>query len=247
MRYRIRIMGDAALTLEFPELSGADGAGKIAALSSSLLSDAKTRALPGLIDVLPAPRSLTLCLDPLTSERDRILARVDALLDKAVSRPRPGTQWRLPVCYAEKFGLDVSGVADLTGQSAAQVIAAHSERTYHVLTIGFQPGFPFMGEVADRLHLPRRAAPRLRVPAGSVAIANAQTAIYPWDSPGGWHILGFCPVPLFDPAKQDRPGLLSPGDTVRFAPIEPAELAALQDRLNQGALPLADFILSAGP
>ena len=247
MTYRIRVMGDTALTLEFPEWSGAHGAGKIAALCSSLLSHAETEARTGLVDVLPAPRSLTLCLDPLTSDRDRILALVDTVLDTAASHPRLGTRWRLPVCYGEKFGVDLPEVADLTGRSVAQVIAAHSGRTYHVLTIGFQPGFPFMGDVPDRLQLPRRASPRLHVPAGSVAIANAQTAIYPWDSPGGWHIVGFCPIPLFDPAQNDHPSLLSAGDTVIFTPIDLTELAALQTRLRQASVLPTEFIRPVSP
>ena len=93
--------------------------------------------------------------------------------------------------------------------------------------IGFLPGFPFMGDLPAPLRLPRRAQPRVRVPAGSVAIATGLTAIYPWESPGGWHLLGRCPVPLFD-ARRTSPSLLAAGDRVRFVPVSAEECRAIE-------------------
>jgi allophanate hydrolase subunit 1 len=102
--------------------------------------------------------------------------------------------------------------------------------------LGFLPGFPFMGDVHERLKLPRRTEPRVRVPAGSVAIAGGLTAIYPWESPGGWHLLGRCPVPLFDATRAQAPSLLAAGDRVCFVPVSPAECQDIEAACQAGEI-----------
>jgi KipI family sensor histidine kinase inhibitor len=109
------------------------------------------------------------------------------------------------------------------------VIELHSAREYRVGAIGFAPGFAYLGELDARLALPRRATPRVRVPAGSLAIAERQTAVYPQASPGGWHLLGRCAWPLFD-AQRDPPCPLRVGDRVRFLPIDAAAWRAAGGR-----------------
>jgi len=118
----------------------------------------------------------------------------------------------IPVRYG---GMDLEAVANSTGLSTAEVIARHSNREYSVDLLGFVPGFAYLSELDASLQLPRRAEPRSRVAAGSVAIAGAQTAVYPLDTPGGWHIIGRTETPMFDPARE-QPALLRAGDTVRF-------------------------------
>ena len=103
----------------------------------------------------------------------------------------------------------------------------HSGTEFRGYMLGFMPGFPFMGDLPERLRLPRRTEPRVRVPAGSVAIAGGLTAIYPWESPGGWHLLGRCPVRLFD-AASESPSLLAVGDRGRFQPVPMAEFRRLE-------------------
>jgi len=128
---------------------------------------------------------------------------------------------RIPVCYDPKFALDLSAIAAHTGLSASAVIAAHQSTEYTVQAMGFSPGFGYCGPLPEALSMPRRAQPRTQVPAGSVAIAERQTAIYPQASPGGWHILGRCPLNLF---AADRPlaqaSLLRSGDRVSFYAID---------------------------
>ena len=133
----------------------------------------------------------------------------------------------LPVCYDEAFGLDLAAVAEQCQLSPAEVIARHSEQSYRVYALGFSPGFAFMGRLDPALVLPRHSSPRAAVPAGSVAIAAQQTAIYPRQSPGGWHILGRCPLRLFDPARQPA-NCFRVGQRVRFQPISRAEFARLE-------------------
>jgi len=123
------------------------------------------------------------------------------------------------VVFGDEFGPDLANVALASGRSEAEIIEALCATELRVFLIGFLPGFPYLGELPDWLHLPRLATPRAAVPANSLAIAGAQAAIYPWQSPGGWHLLGRTPVRLFDLADAARPALLAPGDMVRFAPI----------------------------
>jgi inhibitor of KinA len=122
------------------------------------------------------------------------------------------------VCYDLELALDLARIAEQTSLEQTQVIELHSSATYTTACIGFMPGFPFLAGLPAKLHLPRLATPRTRVPAGSVAIAAAQAGIYPFDSPGGWNVIGRTPLRLFD-AHQNPPALLRPGDRVRFRSI----------------------------
>jgi KipI family sensor histidine kinase inhibitor len=134
----------------------------------------------------------------------------------AKPRTGEGRLVEIPVVYD---GEDLAGVARQTGLAEEEVIARHRGRDYHVWLLGFAPGFPYLGVLDEALHLPRRATPRPRVAAGSVAIAGGQTGIYPSESAGGWHILGRTAETLFDP-QSPEPFLLRPGDTVRFVAVE---------------------------
>ncbi len=147
----------------------------------------------------------------------------------------PGRRWRLPACYEGDAAPDLAATARAIGASEDEVIALHSGTEVHVYMLGFLPGFPFMGDLPDRLRLPRRSEPRVRVPAGSVAIANGLTVVYPWASPGGWHLLARCPVPLFD-ARRDAPALLAPADRVRFEPVDGAEYRRLEAAIAAGEI-----------
>lgn len=132
------------------------------------------------------------------------------------------------VCYDHAFGLDNQRVMELTGLSHQALIKAHSDITYHVYTVGFAPGFAYLGDVAQPLHVPRQPTPRAKVPAGSVAIANQQTAIYPTQSPGGWNIIGRVV------AWQRESGLrIQAGDQVKFEPISCEEFARIEGRANE--------------
>lgn len=123
----------------------------------------------------------------------------------------------IPVVYGGHSGPDLDEVARHSGMSASQVVACHASMDYVVYFIGFQPGFPYLGGLDQRLHTPRRAEPRVQVPAGSVGIGGSQTGVYPVAAPGGWQLIGQTQIPLFTP-EQQPPVLLRPGDRVRFVP-----------------------------
>lgn len=132
----------------------------------------------------------------------------------------------IPVCYDGEFGPDLDAVAAHAHLSHAEVIARHTAGDYSVAMLGFAPGFPYLLGLDPALHTPRRANPRTRVPAGSVAIGGAQAGIYPRELPGGWQVIGRTPCVLFDP-QRDPPCLLPPGTRVRFRAIDAATFARL--------------------
>ncbi|WP_277053380.1 5-oxoprolinase subunit PxpB [Zestomonas thermotolerans] len=174
-----------------------------------------------LTDLVPGWNSLLLHYDLLRTDHRRLAERLRPLLDAWQARPREeggGRLHEIPIWYA---GEDLPEVAAGCGLSVTEVIALHSGRTYQVGVIGFAPGFAYLSELDERLALPRRATPRTRVPAGSLAIAERQTAVYPQASPGGWHLIGRCPWRLFD-ARREPPCPLAVGDRVRFVAIDEA-------------------------
>ena len=213
-RLRAHALGDSAVTIVFgfersPEL--------LRRIHSAAHSLAATK-IPHVEDIVPAYLALTAFYDPLHLTYEEIAKQLLDACDRETYtsvRPLRSREHRIPVRYD---GIDLEAVAAAAGLSAEEVVARHSGRTYKVDLLGFVPGFAYLSELDPSLQLPRRPQPRPRVAAGSVAIAAAQTAVYPLDTPGGWHIIGTTQTVMFDAAR-DQPALLSPGDSVRFERI----------------------------
>lgn len=240
--YRILDCGDAAFTIEFGQRIDPALQERVRMLDAAVAATHDQGRLPGLIEAVPTFRSLTVLYDPLLTTREALLGSIAPLIDAdTVAATAPVRHWRLPACYDGDFGPDLDDVARLAGATREDVIALHTGTEYVVYMLGFLPGFPFMGDVAPALALPRRSEPRVRVPAGSVAIATGLTAIYPWESPGGWHLLARCPVPLFN-AQRNPPALLQAGDRVRFEAVDAAEYQRLDAALAAGELDPASLI-----
>lgn len=125
----------------------------------------------------------------------------------------------IPACYDLSLAPDLEFVARHAGLDIGEIIELHSQREYRVEAVGFSPGFGYLRSIDERLRLPRRDEPRTRIPAGSVAIAEDMTGVYPSESAGGWHLIARTPIRMFD-AQQDPPGVLRVGDRVRFKPID---------------------------
>lgn len=218
---RIEPAGAEALLLVLAEQPDADLAVRISVLAERI----RARLGPVLVDLVPAWTSLLVHYDLLRSNHQQIVEQLTPLLDDWLQETLlavPGPLLELPVYYA---GADLHSVAAACQLSVAEVIAVHSGVQYRVGAIGFAPGFAYLGMLDARLVLPRRSTPRTQVPAGSVAIAEQQTAIYPQASPGGWHLLGLCPWPMFSLAAT-APCRLALGDRVRFVAIDQATYCA---------------------
>lgn len=221
--------GDRALVVEFGDRVDRALSEAVLRLAASI----RSAGLGGVVETVPTFRSLMVHYDPLVTSRAELEAGITNLLDRDLGNRAAGTLWRIPVCYDGEFAPDLANVAQLTGLGLREVVARHSATRYHVYMLGFLPGFPYLGDLAAELTLPRRADPRLRVAAGSVAIATNLTAIYPCESPGGWHLIGTTPIRLFD-FKRARPAMLTPGDTVIFEPIDAAAFATHKRAVDAG-------------
>lgn len=214
-------LGDAALLVTFGEtVDRATNARVHAAARTIAAAD-----IAGVTDVAPAYATLAVYFDRARVSYASVARAVEVLLEGHVAgasgdagEPAPHGTARaarlieIPVIYD---GEDLDAVARATELTTAEVVARHAGREYVAYMLGFTPGFAYLGELDLALVLPRRATPRPRVPAGSVAIAGAQTAVYPAATPGGWHLIGRTRLVLFD-AERDPPALVRPGDRVRF-------------------------------
>jgi KipI family sensor histidine kinase inhibitor len=170
----------------------------------------------GVIETVPAYGTLLVHYDPLILSFAQIesdlLAKMAQVVENQARKPR---RIEVPVRYGGEYGVDLSSVASQCQLQVEEVIQIHSEKIYTVFMMGFTPGFPYMGKLDNALIMPRLETPRTRVPAGTVAIAGSQTGIYPIDSPGGWQLIGWTPLQIFN-LESESPFLFSPGDEVQF-------------------------------
>ncbi len=209
----IRNAGESAFIVEFGNEISRERNARATGLAALL----EREPFPGYREAIPTFRSVLVLHDP---EADPASIRAHALdcARRAEETPPPEPRRiRIPCVYD---GADLPEVARRVGVSEDELVRIHSRREYRVYIIGFTPGFPYLGMADPRLDIPRRKTPRVRVPAGAVALARAQTGIYPWVTPGGWHLVGRTdPALLFDPGK-DPPATCLPGDQVRFVPVD---------------------------
>ncbi|MCX7892853.1 MAG: 5-oxoprolinase subunit PxpB [Burkholderiales bacterium] len=226
---RVVPAGDSALMLELAEDLDLDAN----ATARHVAEEVRAAGLEGITDVVAAIVTVTVHFQAASAAQ--AAARREAvghLLLAALARTggaedeRERAPVEIPVCYESRFAPDLAEVAAATGLTAEEVVRLHAASAHRVLMIGFVPGFPYIGGLDARLAVPRRASPRPRLEAGAVAIANGQTAVYPFPTPGGWNVIGRTPLRLFDPDR-DPASLLAAGDPVRFRPIPAAEFERL--------------------
>lgn len=215
-------MGDGAVLVEFANVVSPAVNRRVQAMAATLDADPP----PGLLDLIPAYRTLLVVYDPLAISYDALLQRLRALDGQSTASAPSSRVVTIPVAYGGEFGPDLAAVATHTGLAEGEVIARHTAGRYLVYFLGFSPGFPYLGGLDPALATPRLREPRLRVPAGSVGIAGTQTGVYPEATPGGWQLIGRTPLRLYDPAAAD-PFLLHPGDELRFAAVEEDEYVRL--------------------
>ena len=215
-KHSISVAGENALIIYFGDQPSASIAQQIAQTTAYL----RQSIAELLVDLVPSYASLLVIYNPLQTDHHQIRATIRIALSETSTEQQKsqGALITLPVYYSAESGPDLQSLADRKGLSVAEVIAIHQQTEYRVYAIGFAPGFAYLGEVDQRIACPRLATPRHKVPAGAVAIADRQTAVYPAPSPGGWNLIGLCPKPMFDPnAEPTMP--VQVGDRVRFKAI----------------------------
>ncbi len=218
--YKIYPCGDHAITIELGDSIDVAVNNKVISLFNHL----KSEPVEGVKDIIPSYHTVTVVYDLLLLKKKHAfvfqqmhdwLYRSAEACSAVITHAR---QVRIPVYYDTSYTADISFIAEQHGLSADEVISIHASKTYRVYLIGFLPGFAYMGTVDPRIATPRKTSPRVLVPAGSIGIAGEQTGIYPFDSPGGWQLLGQTPLSIFDITKP-QPCLLQPGDEVQFYSI----------------------------
>jgi len=221
---RIFPLGENALTVEF----GNEISLELNQQALQLAEYFQKNRFPGFIETVPAYASTTLFYNPVTvrmafGEFASAFDAITSLAKQAVSTPEKPTEnnktvIEIPIIIDGDSSPDLEVISKFSSLSTADVITIFLERTYTVFMLGFLPGFPYMGEVDERIACPRNDTPRVRVPRGSVGIGGKQTGIYPLESPGGWQIIGRTEMQVFDPASE-RPCGLTPGDEVKFVRV----------------------------
>ena len=213
---RIEAAGDAALLVTLGDALDLELNARAHRLASAI--DGLRDELAGIGAPLPGHAGVLVPFDPDAIDEPALRAVVEAALVARDGAPPPEPAvHEFRVSYGGPDGPDLAEVAARTGLTEAEVIRRHAAVDHRVLVVGFVPGFPYLGILPPELDLPRRSTPRVRVPAGSVAIAGRQTGIYPYETPGGWHLIGRTEEPLWD-AASDRPSRLAPGDRIRLVP-----------------------------
>jgi inhibitor of KinA len=217
-------LGDKAVLAEFAETLDLAVNERIQRLAKAI----EQRRMQWVTDVIPGLASLAIHFDrrkvgpgsaPLSLAAELI---EDCLAEELPDLDALTRAVELPVCYEKEFAPDLEEVAERCKLTPGEVVAKHAGSSHRVLMVGFVPGHPYIGGLDPALSVPRRPTPRTCVATGSIAIANAQTVVYPFPTPSGWSIIGRSPERIFDVARQ-RPAMMAPGDRVRFVPISGVE------------------------
>jgi len=218
---KIFSLGESALTIDFGNEISFELNQKVLQLAFFF----EKNPFPGMIEVFPAYSSLTIFYSvPEVRKKfpayktafDAVKAEVEKALARSIEFIEDSHMFEIPVCFDKTYALDLDFIAYYCNLTSEEVIEIFLSRTYRVFMVGFLPGFAYMGEVDERIAVPRLEKPRTKVEKGSVGIAGRQTGIYPLASPAGWRIIGKTDVPIFNIHNQEKPALLKAGDLVRF-------------------------------
>ena len=216
MYYRVASVD--AIILYFGEVISEAVSDKVLSLYQYL----KTNPTEGIIEIIPSYITLYLQFDLRLHTHEELFAEITKLsAQQADTIVLAGRMMTIPAYFDPSVGLDLARVASLHGLSIEEVVKIYTEKTYRVYTIGFAPGYAYMGSVDARIATPRLATPRTQIPKGSVALANTQCAVYPQASPGGWNILGRTYIEMFDRSIEGF-SYLRAGDRVQFEPVSRA-------------------------
>ncbi|GFZ82435.1 kinase A inhibitor [Paenibacillus marchantiophytorum] len=252
-RYNYQPLGDSALVMQLGTSIDVAQLERIGRLAVHI----ENNRFAGFIELVTAYTTITIYYDSLLIYEQNLAAKavggalrakiaetelpydivcqhIDRLLmsfehENETSTHKPEEIINIPVCYSEQYGPDLAAVAAFHHVSQEAIIHLHTSRTYPVFMIGFAPGFPYLGGLDERLATPRKSQPRTRIPAGSVGIGGNQTGIYPFETPGGWNLIGRTPLDLFRP-QDDPPSLLKAGNLVRFVAITEEQFEASRER-----------------
>jgi inhibitor of KinA len=212
-------MGEQVVIVQFEHVLSVEVNQRVQSFANVI----KNHQISGVNQLIPAFNSLAICYDPMVIDYNNLVNILRSLEGSVTEETKTNSSViHVPVAYGGTYGPDLEDVARQTDLTTEEVIKIHHSNPYLVYMVGFIAGFPYCGDIDDRLVLPRRSSPRLKVVKGSVCIANKQTGMYTMTSPGGWHLIGWTPVQTFNP-YHDPPSMLKGGDFIQFLPISAQE------------------------
>lgn len=222
--------GDAAITVEFGREISDESNRRVLTLDR-LLSAA---AVAGVRETVPTYRSLLVHYDPEQIGFDALAERLTELAQSDVAAESTAQRrWRIPVCYGGEHGIDLEDAAATLNTTPDDLVARHASGNYRVAMIGFTPGWSYLSGLDPALAIPRRQAPRLLTPAGTISIGGVQTGVQCLPGPSGWHLLGRTPVRTYQ-LHRDPIFLLEPGDAISFSPIDARQFDELDRAAESG-------------
>ncbi|MFZ1805598.1 MAG: 5-oxoprolinase subunit PxpB [Cyclobacteriaceae bacterium] len=234
-----KTLGASALLIEWPNKIDRSILHDILLLQSRIENELKG----SLIETVNAYNSLTIIFKSKIASFNEIKGSIQQLHSVPSSRksltPRV---WKIPVCYDKEFGIDLEEVARQHKLSSDEIIRIHSQADYTIYFTGFLPGFLYLGGLPERIHTTRKSTPRLRIKKGAVAIGGQQTGIYPSESPGGWNIIGNCPLSFFDP-NHNPPCFAQAGDSLQFYSVNKKAHQQIESEVATGKFNIESELL----
>lgn len=242
MSVRYLSCGDTAFSVEFGNEISPEINGRVMALHAAIAQAAAAGELSGVIETVPSMRALMVSYDPMATSRAKLEPDIQALIARGLPIGKVGRHVTIPCCYDDpEFAPDLAEVAKRTGKTEEEVIAGHLGSPFKVYVLGFMPGLAYIAGLDQSLYLPRRSHPRVRLPRSSVAIAMDMTTIYPFESPGGWHLIGRTPLWMFD-QRREQPVFLAPGDSLVFKRIDRKSFDRIARDVEAGTFDWATLI-----
>lgn len=226
---KLRAVGDCALLIEFENRISAEISDRVLNLTRQL----EQHTPAGIVEAVPAYRTLLIHYEPLTIDFDSLCAVIRPLLKDGNNPARTGRRWQIPVLYGGEAAPDLPQLASRHGLSEEQVIDIHSRAVYRVYMVGFAPGWTFLGGLDMRLYTPRLESPRAEVPAGCISIGGEQTLIGGPAMPSGWNLIGQTPERSFAP-EREQPFFMAAGDEVTFRRVGRDEFDVLSRQVEAG-------------
>ena len=240
MSVRYLSCGDTAFSVEFGNEISPEINGRVMALHAAI----GEATIAGVVETVPSMRALMVCYDPMATSRAKLEPEIEGLIARGLPTGMKTRQVTIPCCYDDpEFAPDLKEIAERTKKKVEDVIALHLASRFTVYVLGFMPGLAYIAGLEKSLYLPRRSQPRVRVPRSTVAIAMDMTTIYPFESPGGWHLIGRTPLWMFD-QRREQPVLLAPGDSLSFQRIDRKTYDRVAREVEAGTFDWAKLVRS---
>ena len=221
MLKKLNNIGDSAVICDFGEEVNHTVNSNVIKLFHFIEKQSKSESVIGITNCTPSYNKLLINFDLQKTNSKKIIKFINSIDFTSLSLDREKKEWTLPICY--DFEMDLNNMSKKLQLDKEEIIGIHLKSVFYIYMIGFVPGHPFMGDLDSKLFLNRLKTPRVRVPAGSVGVVEKFCNIYPYESPGGWNVIGRTPSKLFNNKDSSHPCLLSPGDIVKFKKISQKE------------------------